>query len=83
MTSIALTGFCVLGPLQVLQDGSALALGGPKHRAILALLLINNNRVVSMDAIGDGVWEDDPPPAVVSSVHVAISGLRRTLVRRV
>lgn len=73
------TGFGVLGPLQVLVDGEPQALGGPKQRAILALLLLNRNRVVSTDAVGDTVWEDDPPPAVVSSIHVAISGLRRVL----
>jgi DNA-binding SARP family transcriptional activator len=73
------TGFGVLGPLQVLVEDEPQALGGPKQRAILALLLLNRNRVVPMDAVSDTVWEDNPPPAVVSSIHVAISGLRRVL----
>lgn len=79
MSPAAVTGFGVLGPLQVVVGGEAHALGGPKQRAILALLLLNRNRVVPLTAIGDTVWEDDPPPAVVSSIHVAISGLRRVL----
>ena len=73
--------FDLLGPLQVCVDGGPRALGGPKHRAILAFLLINRNRVVSMDSLASAVWEDDPPPAIVSSVHVAISALRRALSR--
>lgn len=72
-------GFTVLGPLQAVVGDTPQALGGPKQRAILALLLLNRNRVVPLDVVGDTVWEDDPPPAVVSSIHVAISGLRRCL----
>jgi DNA-binding SARP family transcriptional activator len=32
-----------------------------------------------MDALIEAVWEENPPPAIVSSVHVAVSGLRRVL----
>jgi DNA-binding SARP family transcriptional activator len=43
------------------------------------LLLVNRNRVVSMDAMIEAVWEENPPPAIVSSVHVTVSALRRVL----
>lgn len=69
--------FQVLGPLQVVSASGPQPLGGPKQRAILGLLLINRNRVVSMDSLIAAVWEDNPPPAIVSSIHVAISALRR------
>jgi DNA-binding SARP family transcriptional activator len=39
--------FRILGPLTVLVDGSPIAIGGPKQRALLALLLISANRVAS------------------------------------
>jgi DNA-binding SARP family transcriptional activator len=38
--------FRVLGPLEVLDDDEALALGGAKQRALLAILLLNANEVV-------------------------------------
>ena len=41
----------MLGPLQMIDDGRALALGGPKQRSLLGLLLLNANRVVSADRL--------------------------------
>jgi YVTN family beta-propeller protein len=39
--------FRILGPLEVRSGGEPIALGGPKQRALLAILLLNGNRVVS------------------------------------
>ena len=39
--------FRILGPLEVISDGQALELGGAKQRALLAVLLLNANEVVS------------------------------------
>src|SRR5439155_16392004 len=47
--------FSVLGPLEVRIDGRALPLGGPKQRALLALLLLNGNEVVSRDRLLDSL----------------------------
>jgi DNA-binding SARP family transcriptional activator len=51
--------FGVLGPLQV--NGGDVALAG-KQRVVLAILLLNANRVVPVDALIDAVWDDKPPP---------------------
>jgi DNA-binding SARP family transcriptional activator len=50
----------VLGPLEVLADGRSIDLGHHKQRALLALLLINANRVVSTDAIREEIWGKMP-----------------------
>src|SRR5436190_22758126 len=58
------TGFAefgILGPLQVCRAGRAVPLGGPRQRAVLALLLLEANRVVSMDRLAEDVWAGHPP----------------------
>ena len=59
--------FRILGPLEVVADGSPLPLGGPKQRALLAVLAINAGRVVSLDRLTEDLWETAhrgmrPPP---------------------
>ncbi|MEP7055314.1 MAG: BTAD domain-containing putative transcriptional regulator [Actinomycetota bacterium] len=71
--------FRVLGPVRVLCDGVEIPLGGSKRRSLLALLIANRNRVVSVSSIADALWGDDPPPSVASSIQVAVSGLRAAL----
>jgi DNA-binding SARP family transcriptional activator len=71
--------FGVLGPLQ-LRAGSALVpLGAPKQRAVLAMLVMNRNRAVSVDALIDAVWGESPVPAARTSIHSYVSNLRRLL----
>ena len=53
--------FRILGPLQVLDEGRELPLGGAKQRALLALLLLDPNRVVSRERLIDELWHADPP----------------------
>jgi Transcriptional regulatory protein, C terminal len=53
--------FRILGPLEVVSDSQALDAGGAKQRALLALLLLHANSVVSTDRLIDALWEDDPP----------------------
>jgi len=45
--------FRVLGPVQAVRDGQELALGGPKRRAVLALLLVANGRVVPAERLAE------------------------------
>lgn len=78
MTNTAL-GFGVLGPLQMLVDGVPVAVGAAKQRAVLAMLLINRNRPVSVDSLTDAVWDGDPVPAARTSIQSHISNLRRLL----
>ena len=71
--------FRILGPLEVLSDGQALDLGGQKHRVLLALLLLEANRVVSRDRLIDALWEEEPPDTAVKALQVYISQLRKQL----
>jgi DNA-binding SARP family transcriptional activator len=68
--------FGVLGPLQMLADGRPVPLGAPKQRAVLAMLVLNRNRPVSVDALIDAVWEQEPVPAARTSIHSYVSRLR-------
>jgi predicted ATPase/DNA-binding SARP family transcriptional activator len=71
--------FCILGPLEVRKDGDRLALGGPKQRALLAILLLSTGRVVSRDRLIDELWADKPPAAARHALEVQVSRLRKTL----
>ena len=53
--------FRILGPLEVLEGGHQVALGGAKQRALLTTLLLQANEVVSTDRLIDALWEDEPP----------------------
>jgi DNA-binding SARP family transcriptional activator len=71
----------VLGPLEVLSDGEPLPLGGPKQRAVLALLLLHPNEVVAVDTMIDELWGGQPPKSVEAYVQNCISRLRKALGR--
>jgi DNA-binding SARP family transcriptional activator/streptogramin lyase len=73
--------FRVLGPLEVSDDGRPVALGGQKQRALLALLLLHANEVVSRDRLIDELWEADPPETARTALQVHISQLRKAVGR--
>jgi SARP family transcriptional regulator, regulator of embCAB operon len=68
--------FGVLGPLQMIADGGQVPLGAPKQRAVLAMLVLNRNRPVSVDLLIDAVWGQLPVPAARTSIHSYVSRLR-------
>ena len=51
----------ILGPLEALENGGRVGLGGAKQRAVLAVLLLHANEVVSRDRLIDELWGEDPP----------------------
>src|SRR5690348_8846944 len=71
--------FRVLGPVEVLQDGRELPLGGPKQRVLLALLLLDANAPVSRDRLIDGLWGERPPPSAGHTLDTSVSRMRKTL----
>ncbi|MEZ0284888.1 MAG: BTAD domain-containing putative transcriptional regulator, partial [Thermoleophilia bacterium] len=71
--------FRILGPLEVLDGDRAVALGGLRQRALLALLLLRANEVVSTDRLIAELWGDSPPPTARQTVQVYISQLRRAV----
>ena len=71
--------FRVLGPLEIERDGRAVAVGGPKERLVLAVLLAGAGTVVSVDALVDAVWGERPPRTAERTIHAYIARLRRAL----
>src|SRR5438128_8727935 len=71
--------FRILGPLEVSDENGPLLLGGQKQRAVLALLLLEPGRVVSVDRLIDALWGEDPPRTATTSLQNFISQLRKTL----
>jgi YVTN family beta-propeller protein len=71
--------FGILGPLEVSRSGCVVPLGGPRQRAVLALLLLEANRVVSMDRLAEDVWGGDPPEGWVTTLQTYVFHLRRAL----
>ncbi|TKV60981.1 FHA domain-containing protein [Nakamurella flava] len=69
----------VLGPLELRRDGTPVALPGGKPRALLAVLTVNRNRVVSSDGLADAIWDGEPPVNWTASLQVFVSSLRRAL----
>jgi DNA-binding SARP family transcriptional activator len=73
--------FRVLGPLEAHEGDQQVALGGAKQRALLAVLLLNANRVVSTDRLIDDLWGERPPATAAHSIQVYVSELRKALGR--
>jgi DNA-binding SARP family transcriptional activator len=71
--------FRLLGPVEMLRQGAPLPVRGDRARALLALLLVNANIVVSGAQIVDAVWGQRPPATVRTQVHVRVSALRKLL----
>jgi len=70
--------FGVLGPLLVQHGDNTVPLRG-RQRIVLAMLLMNAGRPVSVDRLIDGVWGEQPPDGSVNTLQVHVSQLRRAL----
>jgi DNA-binding SARP family transcriptional activator/tetratricopeptide (TPR) repeat protein len=71
--------FRILGPVEVWAGDQQLDLGGSKPRALLAVLLLHANQVVSTDHLIDALWGEAPPPTARSLVQIYVSRLRQVL----
>ena len=71
--------FCILGPVEVRREHAVVTLGGPKPRAILAVLLLHRNEPVSVDRLATEVWGEDAPARTPKNVQVNVSRLRKAL----
>jgi DNA-binding SARP family transcriptional activator len=73
--------FKILGPFEVWVEGRQIPLRGSKQRALLAVLVLHANEVVSTDRLLDLLWGDDPPEP--TALRVRVSRLRKALGPRV
>jgi DNA-binding SARP family transcriptional activator/tetratricopeptide (TPR) repeat protein len=71
--------FGVLGPLEVTASGRPVDLGGPRLRALVALLAAEVGRVVSVGALVEAFWGENPPADADRTVRTYVSLLRRTM----
>jgi DNA-binding SARP family transcriptional activator len=71
--------FRILGPLEVMDGDRPIRLGGPKQRAALAILVLNANRVVSVERLADDLYGGAPPVTAVTQVQRQVSDLRKLL----
>jgi DNA-binding SARP family transcriptional activator len=69
--------FGILGPVEVLRDGLPVQLGGRRQRATLTILLLNANRIVSIERLADALYGDAPPVTAVTQVARQVSALRK------
>ena len=79
VTSSRGIAFGVLGPLEARLDGEPLPLGGAKQRAVLAVLLLSADEVISVERLIDEVWGDRSPPSAAHSLEAYVSRIRQLL----
>ncbi|MES5819631.1 BTAD domain-containing putative transcriptional regulator [Streptomyces sp. RG80] len=71
--------FGLLGPPVLFDAGTAQVLGSPKARALLAALLLEGGRTVSVESLKDALWGGAPPASAQASLHNHVTRLRRLL----
>ena len=69
----------VLGPVEVRSDNGGIPVGGPKPRALLAMLALDAGSTVSAERLIDGLWGDEPPPTAAKMVQLYVSQLRKAM----
>jgi DNA-binding SARP family transcriptional activator len=71
--------FRILGPLEVVDGGRAVPIGGGRLRSLLALLLLNANELVAADRLVEELWGEEAGRAPQNALQVAVSRLRDAL----
>ncbi|RFU39416.1 AfsR/SARP family transcriptional regulator [Actinomadura logoneensis] len=71
--------FGVLGPVEARLDGETVAVGGPRVRALLAMLALSAGRVVTTEHLIDGLYGEDAPSGAMNALQSQVSRLRRGL----
>src|SRR5215468_10002321 len=71
--------FRLLGPFEVVRDGTPAGIGAARQRTVLATLLLASNRTVAVSRLIEALWDEDPPRTAKSQVHICVSALRRQL----
>jgi DNA-binding SARP family transcriptional activator len=74
--------FRILGPLEIAAEAERLELGGTRQQIVIAMLLLNANRVVTLDRLLEAIYGEDLPPTARSQAQISISSLRRLFASR-
>ena len=71
--------FRVLGSFEVVEGDRSLALGSPRQRALLAVLLVHRGEPVSTERLIDELWGEQAPASAIKIVQGYVSNLRKVL----
>ncbi|MFC4534711.1 AfsR/SARP family transcriptional regulator [Sphaerisporangium dianthi] len=71
--------FRVLGSLQVVDDSADLTPSAAKVRAVLAMLVLRHNQIVSTRELIDELWGERPPATALPTLHTYVYKLRKML----
>jgi DNA-binding SARP family transcriptional activator/tetratricopeptide (TPR) repeat protein len=69
----------VLGPVTAWEGDQELHLGQPRQQAVLGILAMRANRVISRSELVDAVWGHEPPPSAEGGIYTYVAGLRRII----
>jgi DNA-binding SARP family transcriptional activator len=69
----------VLGAVRVDVDARVVKIAAPRQRALLALLLLDVNRTVSVSKLIEGIWGETPPQHPDAALHIVVCRLRHAL----
>lgn len=69
----------ILGPLEVLRDGTSVRIGAARQRTLLAALLVHTNQVVDADRLIDYLWDVHPPASARGTLQTLVLRLRQLL----
>jgi len=69
--------FRILGSLSVVGNGRVAALGPPKQRALLAILLTRIGEIVPVERLVELLWTTAAPRTADHSIQIYVSDLRR------
>jgi len=75
----AVLRFGILGPFEVVDGARPVVVGGPKLRALLAVLVLHRGEVVSTDRLIDALWGERASATAAKTVQVYVSNLRKAL----
>jgi predicted ATPase/DNA-binding SARP family transcriptional activator len=77
--TVPLVAVRVLGPVQVDVHGARVELGGPRPRALLALLALEAGATVTLGRLIETLWDGEEPDGAKNAVQVYVSRLRKSL----
>jgi DNA-binding SARP family transcriptional activator/tetratricopeptide (TPR) repeat protein len=69
----------VLGPVAVWNGSEELRVGQPRQQAVLGILAMRANRVISRGELVDAVWGQDPPASAEGGIYTYVAGLRHII----
>ncbi|MFI8527546.1 BTAD domain-containing putative transcriptional regulator [Promicromonospora sukumoe] len=71
--------FALLGPVRMWRSGTEVPAGSPQQKALIAMLLLHEGRVASIDELTAALWDDAPPRGAFGTLRTYVSRLRRLL----